>query len=374
MRRLLLTLAAVAVALPIFAVGAALPANDAVAKGSAFIHVSLAADGSYGSTSAGQNMDAILAIRASGFDPAKDRRAGGQSPADYLVANAGAVPTAAGAGKAALAAKALSLDPKAVGSTNLIAKITSALNGTAGRYAADDFGQSLAILGLACTGNAVDAKAVTALKDAQLDSGGWGFDGFADADTTGIAIQALIAAGVAKTDPVVAAGLAHLRATQAADGGWGYDPAASNASSTAFALQALLALGEDAESAAFTKGSNTPVSYLLSQQLPDGSFEGFDPLFATNQVVPALAGRTFCNAADTPITRTRQPAATPTPITTVPVPSTATTTAPATVAPAPPSTGTGVPTSNGSSLNALIVICAAIVLSTSGAALALRRR
>ena len=45
-----------------------------------------------------------------------------------------------------------------------------------------------------------------------------------------------------------------------------------------------------------TESGTDPVGYLLSQQRSDGSFTGFDPSFATNQVVPALAGRSFAAA------------------------------------------------------------------------------
>jgi prenyltransferase beta subunit len=217
----------------------------------------------------------------------------------------------------------------------------------------------------------VDSSAITALREAQVDDGGWGFGGSADADTTALAIQALLAAGAPSADPDVVAALDYLNATQNDDGGWGFD-GASNTSSTAFAVQALLALGEDPEGAGHTKGSNTPISYLLSQQLPDGSFEGFDPLFATNQVTPALAGRTFCNMSETAITRVRdQP--TPTPITTVPAPPTVTQTPPATAAPAPPTTGTGGPASS-SPAGPAAVLLGALLVSVAGITFALRRR
>lgn len=369
MRSLLLLGAALA-ALPLLSAGAALPADDAVIDASAYIYSTLAADGTYGSTSPGQNMDAILAVRASGYDPALDRLPDGASPADYLTAQASAVPGAGAAAKAALAAEALGLDPNDVGGTDLIARITDALDTATGRYAADDFSQSLAIIGLACTGNDVDAAGVSALRDAQTDEGGWGFGGSADADTTALGIQALLASGVSANDNDVQAALGYLSGSQNDDGGWGFD-GVSNTSSTAFAVQALLALGEDPESATYTKGANNPVSYLLSQQLLDGSFEGFDPLFAANQVTPALAGRTFCNMAETPITRVREQA-TPTPITTVPAPPTVTTT-PATTAPSPPATGTG--SGGGAGSGVVVALVAGAALTTAGGmAFALRKK
>ena len=352
MRRLLLLISSALFALPLFAAGAALPETNAVVAGAAFIKSTQTAAGVYGSDTPGQMMDAILAVRAAGYDPAKDI-VGGKGPVDFMNATAAKATTPAAAGKAALGAKALGLDPKAVNGTNLIANVSGGYDTTTGKYAADDFSQSIAMLGLACTGNSVPAKAADALKATAIaDGGGWGFGGVADPDTTAIAIQALLATGVPKTDTTVVAALAHLKATQGNDGGWGFDPTESNASSTAFVVQALLALGENPETSAYTRSGATPISYLVSQQNADGSFKGFDPAFATNQVLPALAGRTFCNAAETSLTRVRPlvaATATPTsgPATTTPVaasPTARAQTPPSgstTVAPLPPSAGTG---------------------------------
>ncbi len=374
MKPFLLAIAAVAVALPILAANAALPENAAVNKAAIFIVGTQQADGGFGGFGDGQTFDAIFALRAAGIDPASVKR-GAKSPADFLKAKAGSQPTAAAAAKAALAARALGLDPGSVNGTDLLSVVSNRYNDITGRFAGDDFSQSIAILGLACTGGSAPGGSVSALKAAQLADGGWGFEGFSDPDTAAIALQALLAAGVPKTDASVTKGLAHLKQTQAADGGWGFDPAASNASSTAFVVQALIAAGEDVESGAYRKGSATPVSFMLSQQLADGSFAGFDPGFAANQVTPALAGRTFCNAVNTPITRSvPTPTATTTPTATAtasPSPSaTASPTATAspaatrtvTTAPAPPNTGGGTRSAgmDGASLAAgLALACAA---------------
>lgn len=335
MRRFMLLAAAALAALPALAASAALPETNAVLAGAAYIKSIQLANGTYGTTSPGQNVDAILAVRSAGYDPAKDT-VEGRGPVDYLEVNAANATSAAAAAKAALGAKALGLDPRAVNGTDLIARVSGSYDSAKGTYADDTFSQSIAMLGLACTGNPVPSAAAGALKAAQEPSeGGWGFGGASDPDTTAIAIQALLAAGVPKTDSAVAKGLAYLKEHQGDDGGFGYETSESNVSSTAYVIQALLALGENPESAAYTKNGRTPVAYLLSQQNADGSFKGFDPAFATNQALPALAGRTFCNAAETPITRTR-PAVTPTP---TPRPATATPVPPLTPAPKPPATG-----------------------------------
>ncbi|MEO6398079.1 MAG: prenyltransferase/squalene oxidase repeat-containing protein [Tepidiformaceae bacterium] len=378
MKRLLLILVAAFVAVPLFAASAAIPESKAATKGAAFLFSVQNADGTYDANAdkhaSGQVMDSIFAVRAAGFDPNKDVLQGGKSPADYLKANAAAAVKPAAAAKAALGAKALGLDPKAVNGTNLIANIIAGLDAATGKYAADDFSQSIAMLGLACTGNTVAPNAAAALKATQLSDGGWGFGGASDADTTAIAIQALLASGTPKTDSAVVKAITYLKTTIQPDGGWGYAPVPSNASSTAFALQALFAAGEDVNVPQYIRPGPSPVSFLLSQQNADGSFMGFDPVFATNQALPALAGRTFCNAPETPITQTR-PVAVPSPVPTASptIPPTPAGTPPpaATKAPLPPSTGNSADASDTPAALPMILV---VALLLSGGTLLLRRR
>jgi Squalene-hopene cyclase C-terminal domain/Prenyltransferase and squalene oxidase repeat len=389
-RTLLLALAAV-FALPIVMAGAAFPYSAAVANGVAFIRTTQLEDGGF-SVAAGQNADAIFALRAAGIDPSTVSKAG-KSPADSLRATVAAANKPGTAAKLAMAARAMNLDPKAVNGVDLIARVTAAYAADSGKYAEDDFTQSIAILGLVCSGNrsALGTKALDPLRANQVEDGGWGFGGASDADTTAIALQALIAAGLPLTDAAVVKAIAYLAATQAADGGWGFDPEASNASSTAFVVQALLSVGHNPESGLYTKGTKTPVTFLLAEQQADGSFKGFDAAFSTNQALPALAGRTFCNAVDTPVapaatptavptvSATATPARTATPVPVTPAPATATPTLvrpsptpPATVvAPAPPSTGSGTMAGNDGRAWAL---AAGLGLAGSALALAAARR
>ncbi len=347
LKKLIVTQVAVVAALPILFASAAAPARD-ISRAAAFIVSTQEADGGFGG-GAGQTMDAIYALRAAGIDPASVTK-GGKSPADYLKANAAAADKPAAAAKAALGARALGLDPRAVNGTDLIAVITGGYNSAKGEYAGDAFSQSIAMLGLSCTGNALPSGAIATLRKAQLADGGWGFGSDSDPDTTGIALQALIASGARASDAAVLKAIAYVKKAQGSDGGWGFDPTDSNTSSTAFVVQALIAAGEDVDGTAYRKGAAGPMAYLLSQQVADGSFKGFDPAFATNQTVPAIAGKTFCNAADTPIAPITTPA-TPRP-----------------TAPLPPNTGSG--SANGGDLpfvlgGALVTGAAALVLSWS---------
>ncbi|MEZ4582265.1 MAG: hypothetical protein R3A10_11645, partial [Caldilineaceae bacterium] len=107
-----------------------------------------------------------------------------------------------------------------------------------------------------------------------------------------------------------------LRRAQNDDGGFGYDPATaaeygSDANSTAYALQALYALGEDPAGAAWTRGPDgaSPIDFLLNAQLDDGTIE-WQPgsganLLATQQAVPALLGRSFPLATGVRMCRSR---------------------------------------------------------------------
>jgi len=393
-KNLLLLALAAAFALPAILASAAIPETAAINNGATFILANFGADGGFSGASPGANMDAIYALRAAGFDPSKDLTAAGKSPVTYLETNAAALTKPADAAKAALAAKALGLDPTSVSGTNLVAAISPGFDTVKGTYAADDFSQSTAMLGLACTGNTVPATAVTELKSTQLADGGWGFQGASDPDTTAIATQALLAAGVPNTDASVTKAIAWFKTNQLSDGGWGFAPA-SNVNSTAYVVQALIAAGQSLAIPQYIQAGASPTSYLLSQQNADGSFNGYDTLVATVQVVPALAGRTFCNAASTPITQpaptgplptkatpTPTPSATASPKTPVPTtsPSASPATSPATtatapsataVAPQPPATGSG---GEPSSPPFAIIVAAIALLAASGTAATLARK
>ncbi len=358
MKRIVLgALGSALVALPI-ALADAAPRPEAVGPGVDYIRTTQQPDGGFGGFGAGQTMDAIYAIRAAGVDPNTVTTEDGLSPADYLEVVAAEQETAPAAAKAALATVALDLDPTDVAGTDFHAVITSAYDDETGQYDPTSFSQALVMLGLQCTGATVPSAAVDALEAMQLADGGWGFADTGDPDNTAIVIQALVEAGVSADEESVANGLAFLANVQGADGGWGFDPFESNANSTAYVLQALIAAGEDPEGEAWTVDGVNPVDFLVGLQAEDGSFPGFDPAYATNQAVPALAGRTFCNAVTTEIVVEQTPTPASTQIsTTTPAPPSPTATpesataTPTIAAPRPPATGNG---SGGGSLSPVI--------------------
>ncbi len=148
----------------------------------------------------------------------------------------------------------------------------------------------------------VPAEAVTSLKGLQQKDGGWEWSpGFgSDTNSTALAVQALVAAGEPLTSTVIANGLSYIKTAQGKDGGFTYSPAqnsGSDADSTAYVVQAIVAAGQEPVTTTWTVDGNTPISYLLSLQLPDGSFEwqkgaGSNAL-ATQQAVAALLERSY---------------------------------------------------------------------------------
>jgi hypothetical protein len=147
------------------------------------------------------------------------------------------------------------------------------------------------ILALRQAGEPAPPLLVRAVLRAQAPSGGWSWlrGGAADSNDTAAAIQALRASGV-RGKPIDRA-VAFLRRHQNRDGGFELTlERGSDAPSTAWAIQALLAAGRAPGAAAF--------AYLRRLQRPDGSVRysaRFDSsrLWTTAQVVPALARRPF---------------------------------------------------------------------------------
>jgi hypothetical protein len=204
----------------------------------------------------------------------------------------------------ALLALAAEEDVSSFGGDDLAANLTNHLSPT-GQYGVDTaFNQSLAMLGLAFSGYPTADEAVTWLVEQQETegelAGSWddGFGTAGNADSTALAIAALLASGKTPDDPVIVAGREFLARTQLDSGGWEYGAGfGENANSTALVLLALAMLGEDVvnEGSAWAKDGLTPLAALLAWQAESGAFQADfgsgrqDDFFSTAQTVPALA-------------------------------------------------------------------------------------
>lgn len=189
-------------------------------------------------------------------------------------------------------------------SVNLKAVITAGAKPD-GSYGAFNATLYAAIALRVLTGS-VPANTVAYIRGAQQANGGWGFSGLPtgtdlDIDTTGLAIQALVAAKVATNDTDLRQGLAFLAAQHKASGAWqafGSD----DPNSTSVAVFAISAAGFDPTKACWrdvvAPGSAgdpyaSPISWIESRQQPDGRIaspsDGFGiNTFASTQSIEAL--------------------------------------------------------------------------------------
>lgn len=221
----------------------------------------------------GGTIDAIFAFAATGA--AKDF---GQRAIAWLakpkilsgyIGNGKSSSFAGSIAKAALAAEVQGMNPRKLGGVNLFARLASLLT-KSGRYSdhssfgdfSNAFSQSLAILALSRPGTAPKSS-VNFLISAECKDGGFPLDFGArkcvsDPDSTGMAVQALLAAG---RKVAAQRGEHWLARVQRPDGGFASGAkAAPNANSTGLAGEALAAGDWSARAARAAK-------FLLSLQV-----------------------------------------------------------------------------------------------------------
>jgi hypothetical protein len=214
-----------------------------------------------------------------------------RAPGSHLAALRRLAPTYAvapgPAAKVALAVEAAGQNPRCFGGVDVVHPIQQGY--AAGIYGATIWDDALSIAALAGAEEHVPPAAVRALRRARA-GGGWSFSltgGTDDADSTGLALMALRAAGARPGDPDLKAGASWLLAHRADDGGWSgaAGGGASDADSTALAIRGLVAAGRTVPPSA--------TSALRRLQASDGSFSATaasagSRILATNDAVPAL--------------------------------------------------------------------------------------
>ncbi len=255
--------------------------------------------GGYGTLN--DTIEALFAVAANHYDADAWRRSlEAPSLLSAALAMANQTQQAADTGRLATALSAAG-SARGPGAQDIMAYYDA----TTGQFDPNPGYHAWAMIGLRARGATVPAEAVQALKTTQNEDGGWEFGTWSttsDTNGTAVAIQALIAAGEAVSSTAVTRGLDYLASTQNADGGFPYDPKSpygtdSDTNSTAYVVQAIVAAGEDPTAGRWLKGNKHPITYLMSMQLADGTFE-WQPgqganLLATQQAVPALLYRPF---------------------------------------------------------------------------------
>lgn len=245
---------------------------------------------------AGGTSRAIQAIVAAGSNPAAPRWThSGTTPLAALAALTPAYLQEGRGGRVGIVIQGVAAaggNPADFAGYNLPLSVTTYLSPT-GEYASTAFGPSAhdeAILGLLAAGEAPAPEALAWLLAAPSE-GDWG-----GPDANGLSLQVLGALSGEPVTDTIAAALAHLHASQQADGGWGFGlPSSPN--STSEVGQGLVAVGENP----FAPGWSQVVSgtlysgadRVLAQQGGNGCWPnlfgpGDDP-FATTDAILLLA-------------------------------------------------------------------------------------
>ena len=265
------------------------------------------ADGGFGAARGQSSSElytawAAMGLAAAGRNPAGVRR-GGRSVLDSQRREASTLQGLGDDERTILAARACGASAYSFAGRNLVAEVLRS-------HAPDDsFDRQVnltafAIFALRAVGHsagfAAIHKAAGWLEHQQNGDGGFGFGvrgSSSDVDDTAAAVQALADAG-ARNARVLGAATGFLTRAQNLDGGYPQQPGGeSNAQSTAWAAQGLIAAGRSPASVR-RRGSRSPLGYLEGLRSPNGSIRysptgAQTPVWVTAQALIALAGRTF---------------------------------------------------------------------------------
>jgi prenyltransferase beta subunit len=255
-------------------------------------------DGGFGTPSSdlATTCAVVLAFAVAYEEPGSVEQAG-NSPLDYLATQASTYSNSAeGAARLILAVVAGDGDPLDFGGVDLVATLDG-YRQPSGRYysiASDGIAaQALALMALQVSKEAVPLAGVNWLRNQQNVDGGWGpMPGQAsDTTSTALSVQALVSAGESPTSSVVRQAVGYLQERQTSDAGFAGSAATSvsDPASTAHAVQALLAADESLLGTQWQRCLRTPFDLLLDAQAGDGSFQS--DMQVTGAVVAGLMGR-----------------------------------------------------------------------------------
>ena len=295
--------------------GLATPAPARAATPASYLLSAQNSDGGFG-PSPGQPSSALysgwaaLGLAADGINPASASH-GGPSLLAYVLANVGGTDPGS-VERTILAVRAAGVTP-ASGLVGELEHDFAADGSVSNQVNLTAFG----VLALRAAGVALPSQAVPWLLRQQNGDGGFDFGtagGASDVDDTGAALEALAGGAPRAT----ARAVRFIRSQQDRDGGFpNQGESGSNAQSTAWAVQGLIAAGVNPASVHRAGGAN-PLQYLNSLIAPDGHVRyasGVDetPVWVTAEAAMALAGKPLPLEPAPPSGRTAAPSAAPSP-------------------------------------------------------------
>jgi energy-coupling factor transport system substrate-specific component len=241
-----------------------------------------------------------IGVAASGRDPLSMRR-NGHTVLSALRGDASSLHGAGDLERTILALHACGASVHSLSGTDPVARLLR-LRASDGSFSHLVNLTAFAVFALRAAGYSASNPTVLAagawLARQQEGNGGFGFaarGAGSDVDDTAAAIQALLDAS--RRSPISHA-VAFLAHAQNRDGGFPQQPGSpSNAQSTAWAVQGLLAAGRNVE-ALKREGSRSPLGYLQSLIAPDGSVRysrtgAQTPVWVTAQALTAFAHKPF---------------------------------------------------------------------------------
>jgi energy-coupling factor transport system substrate-specific component len=280
---------ALLVALVLVNAAPAAAADRWVERGADYLEQARGADGGFAESSADGPSDAIytgwaaIGLAAAGRDP-------GAQTAEFLRNEATKVRDVGDVERTLLALRA------AGGSSDALVRRLAGKRQRNGSYEGLSNRSAFAILALRGAGRATPKPTLRWLLREQNRDGGWslsGRGGPSGIDDTAAVVMALAVAD-RRTSRASRRAVRWLERRQGSDGGFPLTPGQpSNAQSTAFVVQALVAARRDLDDVR-RGGAKSPVAYLRSLQQSDGSFRysrtsDQTPTWVTAQVVAALA-------------------------------------------------------------------------------------
>jgi hypothetical protein len=246
---------------------------------------------------------AALGLAAAGENP-QDIVRDGHSLITYIERGVASASDPGDVERNILAAGAAGLPATSFGGRNLVAELGADI-GRNGSVNNQTNWTSFAVLALRSAGVAPPAATLGWLVRQQDADGGFNFatrGGQSDVDDTGSALEALAGVPGGAAAHARARAIQYIRRQQDRDGGFPGEPGAgSNAQSTAFAVQGMLAVGAN-PNAMHRGGGPSPLDYLRSLIAADGHVRysrGSDetPTWVTGEALMALEGKALPVAA-----------------------------------------------------------------------------
>jgi energy-coupling factor transport system substrate-specific component len=240
---------------------------------------------------------AALGLAADGINPQHVSK-GGTSLMGYLAQGAGSLNDPGALERTILAARAAGLSATSFGGRNLVASLQDDVRPN-GSIANQTNLTSFAILALRAGGATPPGSMLSWLVHQRDRDGGYNYStrgGVSDADDTGAALEALAGVSGGAASSARAGAVSYLERHQDRDGGFpAYAGGGSNAQSTAWAIQGLIAGGVN-PSSLHRRGAPSPLQYLQSLIAPDGHVmyskgSNQTPVWVTGEALMALAGK-----------------------------------------------------------------------------------